>query len=216
MLRPACSLPAVRLSPPHGLSMPRLGAKVSPQHLGPAIRRTDAFRSGTLTRWTGAASVRHTSPPKGKSDRRVTTHHARSVAPGVPRPTQSNVALSLRVHGIDAVSDFLLILSKAVRAPSSKLRIAIMSEDDTSAGSFRSRGKIYWKWSGAERTREFEGRPPLRNNSAAGFDWTSRHWLQPLARRSVASRKFRNPNCARAGNVDANQDGMARLHASTA
>jgi hypothetical protein len=81
MLRPACSLPAVRLSPPHGLSMPRLGAKVSPQHLGPAIRRTDAFRSGTLTRWTGAASVRHTSPPKGKSDRRVTTHHARSVAP---------------------------------------------------------------------------------------------------------------------------------------
>jgi len=55
MLRPACLLPAVRLSPRHGLLTPRSGAGVSSRHLGPATRRTDAYRGGTCTRWRSAA-----------------------------------------------------------------------------------------------------------------------------------------------------------------
>ena len=61
MLRPACLLPAARLSPPHGLLTPRSGTEVSLQYLGPATRRSDAYRDGTLTRWTCAACSSPTS-----------------------------------------------------------------------------------------------------------------------------------------------------------
>jgi hypothetical protein len=47
MLRPACLLPAARLSPPHGLLTPRSGQEVSLNDLGPATRRSDAYRDGT-------------------------------------------------------------------------------------------------------------------------------------------------------------------------
>lgn len=55
MLRPTCLLPAARLSPPHGLLMPRSGRADLSSRLGPATRRSDAYRGGTLTRWGSAA-----------------------------------------------------------------------------------------------------------------------------------------------------------------
>jgi hypothetical protein len=55
MLRPACLLPAARLSPTHGLLTPRSGTEVSLHYLGSTTRRTEACQDGTLTRWTGAA-----------------------------------------------------------------------------------------------------------------------------------------------------------------
>ena len=75
MLRPACLLPAARLSPPHGLSTPRSGVRVSPPRLGPATRRSDAYRDGTCTRWRGAASSSRTCPRRSRCFRCVTTHH---------------------------------------------------------------------------------------------------------------------------------------------
>ncbi len=74
MLRPACLLPAARLSPPDGLSTPRSGAGVSPGRLGPATRRSDAYRDGTLTRWRSAASGRAHPSPKGQ--KRPSRHDA--------------------------------------------------------------------------------------------------------------------------------------------
>jgi len=76
MLRPACLLPAARLAPPHGLLTPRSGMEVSLQYLGPATRRTDAYRDGTLTRRSGAASQAHPYPFGARSLLDVTTHHA--------------------------------------------------------------------------------------------------------------------------------------------
>ena len=49
MLRPACLLG------PWTLSTPRSAAGISPARLGPATRRSDAYRCGTLTRWRSAA-----------------------------------------------------------------------------------------------------------------------------------------------------------------
>jgi len=72
MLRPACLPPVARLSPPGGFSTPRSGAGVSPRHLGPATRRSDAYRGGTSTRWKSAARI-------GAGRRQllfVTAHHA--------------------------------------------------------------------------------------------------------------------------------------------
>src|SRR5689334_24881177 len=79
MLRPACWLPAVRLAPLHGLLTPRSGRRVSPRDLGSATRRTDAYRHGTLTRWTGAASNGRAPHFGGRLFRHVTTHHAASL-----------------------------------------------------------------------------------------------------------------------------------------
>src|SRR5882724_1312239 len=81
MLRPACLLPAVRLSPLHGLLTPRLDAKVSLRRLGPATRCTDAYRDRTLTCWRNAASNDPTFPLRVQSFRRVTTHHAAIILP---------------------------------------------------------------------------------------------------------------------------------------
>lgn len=50
MLRPACLLPVKQLKLLSGLLTPRSGMEVSLHCLGPATRRTDAYRDGTLTR----------------------------------------------------------------------------------------------------------------------------------------------------------------------
>src|SRR5208283_4319063 len=78
MLRPACLLPAARLSPHNGLSTPRLGPEALASRLGPATRRSGAYRGGTCTRWTTAA---WTVPPY-VSGRPVTTHHEGSLSLG--------------------------------------------------------------------------------------------------------------------------------------
>src|SRR5436309_10897371 len=75
MLRPACLLPAARLAPPHGLLTPRSGTEVSLHYLGPATRRADAYRDGTLTRRSGAASQGRPSPFGVQLCLSVTTHH---------------------------------------------------------------------------------------------------------------------------------------------
>ena len=80
MLRPACLLPAARLAPPHGLLTPRSGTEVSLHYLGSATRRTDAYRDGTLTRWTGAACSSTTFPLRVQSSRCFVTHHAAIIA----------------------------------------------------------------------------------------------------------------------------------------
>ena len=81
MLRPACLLPATRLSPLHRLLTSRSGTEISLHYLGPATRRTDAYRNGTLTRRTGAASQGRLSPFGDQSFLSVTTHHA-PIIPG--------------------------------------------------------------------------------------------------------------------------------------
>lgn len=75
MLRPVCLLPAVQLAPLRGPLTPRSGTEVSLSYLGPATRRTDAYRDGTCTRWKNAANSGHTFPRGRKNIRRVTTHH---------------------------------------------------------------------------------------------------------------------------------------------
>jgi hypothetical protein len=80
MLRPACSLPAERLTPLHGLLTPRSGAEVALPRLGPATRRSDAYRDGTCTRWSGAASGSRTCALGSRCLCRVTTHHAKILA----------------------------------------------------------------------------------------------------------------------------------------
>src|SRR5690606_21518516 len=77
MLRPACLLPAARLSPPIGLSTPRSGARISPGRLGSATRRSDAYRDGTLTRWRSAACRRVCRRTSAFFLGSVTTHHGR-------------------------------------------------------------------------------------------------------------------------------------------
>ena len=76
MLRPACLLPAARLAPPHRLLTPRSGTEVSLHCLGSATRRTDAYRDGTLTRWTSAACSNTPSPSRVQSCFCFVTHHA--------------------------------------------------------------------------------------------------------------------------------------------
>jgi hypothetical protein len=73
MLRPASLLPVARLSPPGGLLTPRSDAGVSPRRLGPATRRSGAYRDGTCTRWRSAARIRTLAsrPTYGF----VTAHH---------------------------------------------------------------------------------------------------------------------------------------------
>src|SRR5690606_23329695 len=77
MLRPACLLPAARLSPPNELSTPRSGARISPGRLGSATRRSDAYRGGTLTRWRSAACRRDRRRTSAFFLGSVTTHHGR-------------------------------------------------------------------------------------------------------------------------------------------
>jgi|JI8StandDraft_1071087.scaffolds.fasta_scaffold05861_5 hypothetical protein len=85
MLRPACLLPAARQLPPHGLLTPRSGMEVSLRCLGPATRRTDAYRDGTFTRWSGAASQGRSSPRGDQSFLNVTTHHVLDYRAAIPR-----------------------------------------------------------------------------------------------------------------------------------
>jgi len=79
MLRPVCLLPVAQLALPRGLLTPRSGTEVSLSYLGPATRRTDAYRDGTLTRWKSAASSGRAFPLGRKNIRCVTTHHAGSL-----------------------------------------------------------------------------------------------------------------------------------------
>src|SRR5438477_1997674 len=93
MLRPACLLPAAQLSPLHGLLTPRSGTEVSLHCLGPATRRTDAYRDGTLTRGSGAACNGRSSPVRVQLFLCVTTNHAAILdappaAPYRPRPAR--------------------------------------------------------------------------------------------------------------------------------
>ena len=96
MLRPACLLPMQRLSPPIGLSTSRSGHRNLSRCLGPATRRSGAYREGASTLWRNAASVGAPgSLFRGPALRRVTTHHgsiireARPFAHGAP-PGPSN------------------------------------------------------------------------------------------------------------------------------
>ena len=56
MLRPALLLP------PKRLLSPRCGLRDPSRRLGPATRRSDAYRDGTFTRWFGAASSTRHAP----------------------------------------------------------------------------------------------------------------------------------------------------------
>jgi hypothetical protein len=78
MLRPAFLLPAARLSPPDGLSTPRSGTEVSLRHLGPATRRSGAYRGGTCTRWKTAARNRRSVPNTRSVVGPFTAHHGRA------------------------------------------------------------------------------------------------------------------------------------------
>ena len=85
MLRPACLLPSEQLKLLLGLLTPRLGMEVSLPCLGPATRRTDAYRDGTFTRWSGAASQGRSSPRGDQSFLNVTTHHVLDYRAAIPR-----------------------------------------------------------------------------------------------------------------------------------
>src|SRR5262249_48878493 len=79
MLRPACLLPAVQLLPFHGLSTSRSGHRDLSLCLGPATRCFGAYRGGTLTRKMSAACNVERYLGRGRSLRRITTHHSPSV-----------------------------------------------------------------------------------------------------------------------------------------
>jgi hypothetical protein len=51
MLRPVCVLSAAATRVASRTSDAPLGHEGLPPYLGPATRRTDAYRDGTLTRW---------------------------------------------------------------------------------------------------------------------------------------------------------------------
>ena len=74
MLRPMDSLPDGPETPNDGLLTPRSGQGISPFDLGPATRRTGAYRDGTLTRWKRAA---HSRFPTRQGSFCFTTHHPR-------------------------------------------------------------------------------------------------------------------------------------------
>ena len=80
MLRPACLLPSEQLKLLLGLLTPRSGGQVSPLRLGSATRRTDAYRDGTCTRWTGAAGNSRAFPLRVSLFGCFTTHHCAIVA----------------------------------------------------------------------------------------------------------------------------------------
>jgi hypothetical protein len=78
MLRPACLLP------PKRLSTPRVGHRDLSQCLGPATRRSDAYRDGTRTRWRSAAKRLLGLERKEELGAVVRTHHAPRSYPGSP------------------------------------------------------------------------------------------------------------------------------------
>ena len=88
MLRPACLLPATQLSLLHELLTPRSGREISLHYLGPATRRTDAYRNGTLTRWRNAASETPSILRTGFQVFRVTAHHVRELSTGAREPVR--------------------------------------------------------------------------------------------------------------------------------
>ena len=105
MLRPACLLPAERLAPLHGLLTPRSGTEVSLHYLGPATRRTDAYRDGTLTRWTGAACSSTTFPLRVQSHLCFVTHHRGII--GVALSYNAGVSTVLNIAAYRLLKDLL-------------------------------------------------------------------------------------------------------------
>src|ERR1700726_3149746 len=85
MLRAVCLLPTARLTPARGLLTPRSDDRVSPARLGPATRRTGAYRGGTCTRWKRAARRLR---PDFLSFACFATHHERPLYPP-PAPPPS-------------------------------------------------------------------------------------------------------------------------------
>ena len=75
MLRPACLLPTRGLAPLCRLLTLRSDGQVSPLRLESAIRRSDAYRLGTYTRWTGAAGKVRPFPLRSQFFLCFTTHH---------------------------------------------------------------------------------------------------------------------------------------------
>lgn len=73
MLAPRCAT----LVASRALDAP-LGHEGLPSYLGPATRRTDAYRDGTLTRWRSAACDARTFSPRSQFVHHVTTHHVTS------------------------------------------------------------------------------------------------------------------------------------------
>src|ERR1700726_3419829 len=85
MLRAVCLLPTARLTPARGLLTPRPGDRASPFRLGPATRRTGAYRGGPFTRWKRAARRLR---PDFLSFACFATHHERPLyPPPAPPPT---------------------------------------------------------------------------------------------------------------------------------
>ena len=94
MLRPTCLLPAERLSPLCGLLTPRSSVGISPNRMGPATRRSGAYRDGTLTRWRSAARFRPLGPLRGPSLLFVTAHHLGRIRENFHWLTPSRVGFS--------------------------------------------------------------------------------------------------------------------------
>lgn len=140
MLRPTCLLPVARLAPPGGLLTPRSGTKVSLGCLGPATRRSDAYRDGTLTRWTCAACSSISSPSRVQSSLCFVTHHASILG----RQPRASVRVDQR-------------LSDATRATRSAIRTDQLPSDygpenpDTSGGSWARRPTSRERWLGSKQ-----------------------------------------------------------------
>ena len=83
-----------------------LGRQVSPARLGPATRRSDAYRRGTFTRWRGAA--RRTSLAASRLfSLSFTAHHACNIA--CLRATWLTAFLILLVADLLALLDWILL-----------------------------------------------------------------------------------------------------------
>ena len=90
MLRPACLLPAARLSPPDGLLTPRSVARVSPGRLGPATRCSDRLPGrGLSPTWRGRKKDGPVAASRGVSFRLL--HGAPSQA-SIATPTRGGCA----------------------------------------------------------------------------------------------------------------------------
>ncbi len=91
MLRPALLLPSQSFALDRLLT-PRCGRRpLDRDRLGPATRRSGAYRDGTLTRWKCAVRDEAIQPGKGQLLRLFTTRHAAKVASS-PRPGQAILA----------------------------------------------------------------------------------------------------------------------------
>ena len=89
MLRPAFLLPLSE----ERLLTPRSGHRDLSLCLGPATRRSDAYRDGTLTRWRSAARSSRLEPRKAQLFHFFAAHHETSLTRAFRRP-------SAALHGL--------------------------------------------------------------------------------------------------------------------